>query len=790
MRMVDRIRLRHILGDTLQFTDGKLDFRPGAVQGEYDLEAGLAPLVGDTLQLEAGKLDVGPNVSQLRLTDVRRFVPNGVLTNDNIDDAIDAAIAWAQEHTTAFAQPGYVVTVPAGRWELQRPHVIEAFGDYRPAVSFIGAGSNETIFVVDSDEDCSSVFTFGSASYDGDGVILTNGGVYGYFAIHAKTSRNCRRHGVTIHASLQSYLIDCRVRSIGVDTDGDWEQGHAIRVLEGVQSGQGQNNQFLTIRDCNASFNQIGLFLGHNNGPIHIENSDFEGNAIANVVLNGCGGYWRGGAAQSGYGAEGGSMPYDARRMPGIVTGWEYTEGLSSGTGATCSVATDGVCTVTGLSDLAGSFAQEGSWLELISEGESANELKTRGVYKIINILSATSCTIAKGSNHEEQANLSWQMRRSYDNEFFSFQDLYDEGDDRPMFGLYQSAPGGGSRYFIRACTYRSSDSPIVDAQSCGFVNVFDCVHSRRLHLRQVVGCETDISYTDIQYDAGSYPGLICKDNPFPASGYTVYPQTYRDASGPKAARLVTACKELRAVEIWDARVASSFDLDGSDVDGWEGLINGTVLAPAQTAPGYLEANDGGNDFGTPCVAIGTGTSTAAEFLEGNIAAEDLPTHEYSPSMLIVFRLPDATATANRRIMLRNESTTSFYTIVALSDTEIAANKFAGRYQWNAFPGNTATMDLGNADTNPHVVVTSQTGSQRTGTTLDTNELVEGGAPFTEALPAINLWTQVGGFNNTSGALHVAFIAVFPHALTPAEHQRLIDLALNEWPTILNPPES
>lgn len=725
-------------------------------------------------------VDRSYDVANLYLT---QFAPDGIVTDDNIDDALDAAwaAAAARVEDSGLSYPGVAIVLPPGTFRPARAHVFPSVGRYELFPHFIGAGSDLTTFVVDSDATASALFTFGSQTHDPDSPLphffhTRIGG----FSIIAETDQTCLRSGMVVYNPVYCVLYDIRIRGLA-HPDMLWTQCYGLQILYGISGGQNVNSQHVKLRDIDVYGCGVGLYV-RQAAPFIIDNCTFQGNHFRNCVFDGVLGNWNTGAAQSGQGDTG--RWWGGREEASVVSGFAYTTGLPSGTGATCSVqtgqgvGTGGTCVVT---CPGASFDIEnhgGLWIELTTAGESANEKKVRGLYRVAEVLSATTVRINKGSNHAEQTGLAWQMRGNVGACLMEIANVYDEGyPTRTMFDFSDRQAIRGSRLVFDGNVW-SSAGPVVRAFFVDSVAVINAKIVNGAILRYTNESRIDAPLFSIDADAYSTSGLTCRE----AADSDTYGRAWRGPAGGAAARLRSACQELGAVDIWDARVASSLSLTGADVNSWTGLLNSTVLTPPATKPTY----DAADATLGPVVKTATGAGAARSMLRGVVDDTLVPTHDFVCTLVIVMRLPSAVDVTDRRIITQSSGTNT--------QLQFATSEQPGAFMFQAvgtaYKSYCAPTINATADTDPHVFVAGIGGRADLPEAQFFSDLARADGP-SEANAGLHggstdLQVSIGTYydSNDSGELDIAFLAVIPRALSKAEKQWLIDLACNEWSSV------
>lgn len=740
--------------------------------------------VDDLIGVDDATPSVGAGV-ELSPTDITQFVPGGILTDANIDDAIDAAIEWAQDNTpVGLSSRGYAVEIPAGTWQLSRAHVLPGFGDYRAAVSLRGAGSESTVLRPPA-SGTGVMFTFGTPNTPSIAdvpftMFLRVSGI----TFAPATTDTSRWSAIEAYGVVQPIFSDLKVRGLTSSANTDTD-GCALNILPAVYDGVEVNSQFVTVRDCNFTECTVGLRvrLAY---PVTIENTSCEANHFQNAIIEGALGSWTGNSGTQFMGSPTlhADRWYGQRAMPGTVTGYSRTSGLDSGSGASCGVASSNLCLVTGLSGL-DRVLDRGRWLRLTPAGATANELKVRGVYKIDSVASATSCYIRKGSNHTSQGTLTWQVCEAQAGTDFLFEGMYDEGSDHSMFGAWRDSQASGC-FTFRNIKAVSLDF-VVEADGVQKVRVEDPVRSSGPEmfawLRQVGQSYVDAPMSQLRVDAYSYPGLVCQAEDLALPGRTV--TGMRDAGGVAATRIRTICERLGAVEMFDPRVASSVSLSGADVLSVTGLINGTVLSPSYaTREAQWVTNDA--EFDAPVIANVAGpVNVNGAGMRGAISAANLPAVPYTCTVVLVGRLESATplAAEARRVEVR---TTDLQQKLALADgTWVNDNLVLTE---GTVTGNVLTVIDPDVDTAAHCWIWGQHPNAANVVSTDDGE------DYREHNPAFVEWAThtVGenlGIRLADGTdapsvypFRWAFFAVFARVLSHAETRQIMDAARNEWP--------
>lgn len=729
--------------------------------------------------------------------DVRDFAL-GSLNDGNIDATIDAAHAAAVGLTSGvgLTGPGVELKVPRGNWMLSQPHVFPAPGQYQIAVSLAGAGMNETVFRVATDVGHTPVFTFGT--YDAAPSPLPHTfyvHVSGFSIIGVNGDGPCNRIGLRFYGPVNPLIYDIRVRGLR-DQSCQWFEGHAVQFLECMSNGENVNSQFPEFRDSDLYGCQVGIYCTQA-GPINIHNVHAQGMRLHAAILEGVSGTWSSSGIQNNFVGVDPDAWYGNRFVPVIVSGWNSTAGLPSGTGATCAAQSGYLSTVTGLSGLDTDRAQRGGghedmYLELTPAGASANELKVRGVYKIERVLSATSCTIRKGSTHTSQSGLSWQVRQGKYVNSVKIDSVYNEADgSKALIGMYRCAGGGRSSVVLKSPFFSSSGSggsSYVEARSCNSVEIAEVVQRTNTpqyaaDLTRVGESKIEALKSRVKVDDVSYHGLRClsswravpllNDPGIPTLGW-------KDRMGGTAVRLGTALDQMGFLERWDTRVLSSINVVATKAQSITGRINGLSLGP-RNAGVYPNYDDGDAIFKSPCIANVPGSGAAGGSMIGTIPHALLPTdRRFSMTMVVVCRFESATPGPADPLRVQLQQSGGGVYFIGFNDGQYYPS---GTYC--AMSGGNPAQFVGTPDTAPHVFVFSSTPQENNATSADfgANDWNRTGShPFEAMLPGINIDVFVGGAGVHTYAFRWAMVAVKVGPISPAEHRKIVDCARNEWP--------
>jgi hypothetical protein len=733
-----------------------------------------------------------PNLATLSTVDLRMFVPGRVLTDGNIDDAIDAAIAYAMSQTgPGFKGPAPIIRCPAGKWTLTRTHTFAGFpGEAnRCVIGFRGESMNETIFLLTSALAGAPVFIFGNASTPGPDPWTQYLRVHG-FSIVGTDEENTHASGIRVYCAVKPIITDVRVRGLN-SASCTYEQGRGLEVLPALGAGVPINSQFMVARDCDFSINMTGVYV-ETSYPFLFDNVFAEGNHFQNAVFSACMGEWRNSGAQFGGTGAYPDRWYGNRNTPGIVTGFSKAFG-SAISGASIAVAV-GTLTLVTLPGASLTQYDRSRWVRLTPAGSSANEIKSRGMYKIDSIASATTAWIRKGSNHTAQGSLTAQLFECAGGTELTFDNLYDEGHRIASYGFYRDNVGGGA-YVVRR--------PLAFIASGGFIVESDGPARVRLEAPPAANLEnvarvwmTKESFIDgppsrNQVDDYSHPGHASRSAWQRTLAGTIpsddrFPYAYRDAGGGSAVRVRTALQEMGFLEVWDARATSSINIVSSDARTWTGLLKGTVLSPT-TAGLYPLYTPDDPLFGGPCVTMVAGTHLTGRSFKGAIAAANLPTHRYSCTIFTIARMESAAAPPGSELCRVQVGTADYNQFIAFND----ALWTSGVYGMNEGTGigNALTPFTPAIDTDPHAYVFGRSPDSTNFVSSDNGEDYRGHSSHTGGFTAshtigANLDVVVGGVGATylHRAFRVALVAVKIGTLSQAEARKLIDLSRNEWP--------
>jgi hypothetical protein len=221
------------------------------------------------------------------------------------------------------------------------------------------------------------------------------------------------------------------------------------------------------------------------------------------------------------------------------------------------------------------------------------------------------------------------------------------------------------------------------------------------------------------------------------------------------------------------------------------------TLAPQYVGspPAYVSSDSG---FDGPCWNLAGGAAGATKNLLGTIPAAKLPARKFSPTLLVVARLPNTTvdSVAQRRMMLRSAAGNNDYQ-VAFNDGAFFPG---GNYfmSYDGVGGNASKQIRSGVDTSPHAYAIrfDMRGPGTYGWTMAYDELTQptdaydlsstAGAESRIAWPAggvggtdLQLW-WLRDFGGGNAGLLVRFVAVIPAPLCATEIDQFMDMAAAE----------
>lgn len=724
-------------------------------------------------------------VQPRRGIDVRDFIPGGRITDDKISDALEDAKAQAYDETSEAAGWCYDVHVPEGKYTLPALPHFAGTGINTPTPGLVGAGSYRTRFVVQPGAG-NWALTCGE---DADGTGFTFHQQFRGFTILAAGGSQ-PGNGIDIRQGYYQQLEDVIVQ--GFQQTQGYANGVGLRMVRPIASVS--PHQHARMRKVLTHTCQTGIAL-RSVVQGTFENVDSHFSTWLTAVIENCQIDWRGPNLQGGF------IP-DLDRWFGlpagngssVVSGFGYTAGMQSGAAAAIATASGAFTTVTGLTGL-DRILDRGRWLRL-TDGSPLSPDKTTGVYKIVEVLSATSCIIMKGSTHTARTGLAWQVCGHSGGNYLTLGGAgYDEGAKLATCGFYRDE-ATSSLYTIRDATLSNATYPIdTDGIATLVLEGLTGVGTYAARCRETLNVRaTDVLSTQLVLDDFSYEGAISRyknDTP----GYSGQIGGFRDSNGGRSKRVRSLCKELGAAEAWDPRIASLLSLSGADVLGWTGCLNGTVCTPVNAGiePLYDAADSA---FNTPVVrTLGNANPALQGILGGAISAGVLPASQpYNSSVFCVYRYTNTTENdglggGTRGIMFIDASNQAALRLQFNDGAYVLSPAtYGGIYSAQASGVTTSPTFGGGITLLPRAAafnISGRTRAQRYTTDLHGDEWQPGSSTaHGKHAPGVAMNVQIGmtGHGQPQGSITIAFLAWFPRSLTRAEQLQLVDLARNEWP--------
>ena len=739
--------------------------------------------------------------SNVIYVDIRRFTPARVrLSQDNWQDAFDAAYAWALDQSNTLvppfmsASPSYItryqVLVPEGIWWIRRSIVIPSAVETNPqnvTPGISGVDQYSTSFMYNANDFVATNNAIITAGGD-------NGDAYTYYLLLEKF--NIQTHGSVsdnvdgICATL-SFGLNIRDVLIFGMVDRGWRpnRGFGIKLLD---KGTAANNQYPQISNTRVQ-NCTGGLYAINCLPLKIDK--FYSKHIQNfdAVFSGCVVSWDGGSVESA--SPGTSQPiHNSKGVPRIVTGWDQQ--IATGSGASVGVASGDVTTVSGLSGMSATDDLH-RWLYLEQTGGAAYTSdgadKVSGYYLITKVLSATSVQIRKGSTHSATSGLIWKTVQSQANEIDLTGMIYHEGPLFAGIGLYAQNDGAG-RLMIRGCNFGNTDFVVeslgtptragASVKIDGTAQATYFVKAR--YVPSIICLDAPPDFIG-DVDDYSREGMIIRADSYAPYGVDGYVKTSLPG-GIRTSQLLgadarTMCVLGGANALWDARVSSSFVKSGADVTSWTDLINGIVasLVNAGKFPQYSDSDAKYN--GKPSVTFTGGTAVNSCSLVATIPAAKWGPFGGIPCIVAVMSTPAAaelSVDVACRLRLVNGASVADMSIVLLENYGIGATYIGANYP----PGDTQVLDQ-TPDTNAHVFI--QGGGARSIPRLSSERKTRTMSNWNSVRP--DEWAPLdsvfrmndNSFASSTGTLTAAFIAVFPHGLGYEARETLIGALCHEF---------
>ncbi len=715
--------------------------------------------------------------TQRGVIDVTQFVPDGILTDDNIVEAIEAAREKAYSLTSESAAWCYDVLVPAGRFTLPAGQILPTFpgtGVNTPTPGLVGAGSTKTIFVVSPDSVTRPfALTCGDASYTFHQLLKG-------FAIHGAGGATFGS-GIDIVLSYYQRLDDIEIRGFGqVQTDS---QGIGIRFVPT------SNHQHARLTDVLVHTCQTGYVVG-NLAQGTFERVDAHFSSWLGAIVEGSQINWVGANLQSTTVA----APDRWYSLPSqfgfnFASGFGYTTGMDSGLAGALGVASGAFSTLTGLTGL-DVIADRGRWIRLTDLAPLSPD-KTTGVYKIAEVLSATSCTIYKGSNHTARTGLTWQVCGHSGGNYLTIAGASYDESEKHAFLLAGGDEVGASIYTLRDSIFANA-TYIVDADRVGTVNVENVTGSSGVLLRGVSASYIPgLLRNQVITDDAAYVGAVCRAG----AGAEASLGGFVDSRGGRSKRVRSLVRELGAVEAWDPRATSTLALSGADVTSWTGFINGVVfnLVNVGVEPVYDAADA---VFGTPVVrTVGNANPALQGIFTAVIPTGVLPAAmPYTSSIFVVYRMTntaanDGVGAGNRGIYVMDAASQHRPEVHFNDNIGIASPAHYMQTYSDVAGGNISNGQFATpVDLLAHAVAASAgspLNKQRFTTDAfgDEYKNYNNDSRIDAHPPASALTVSLGAnFGQAQGSFTCAFVAIFPRALSQIEQLQLIDAARNEWP--------
>lgn len=714
---------------------------------------------------------------------VTAFTPAGVLTDSNFDAALRAAVTWCYSHSASRPDIGSCVNVliPPGTWTLQAPITFPGTNSLQiPTPGIIGAGSESTTILVTFDSTEGAIVGGTDASvwtqfWHLEGFLLeTNNGV---------------RVGNGIHfiSAFKPLVRDVIVR--GFASSQDWRLGWGLFF----EPSNVSPHQHVRLDNVGSQQNQGGLFL-NNVAQLSATNVWINQNYWLDIAHDNVSGVIHAGTYQcSDLPSPATNRWYVGAKHPAITSGFNYTTGLVSGSGASLGVASFdgdgfGTCTVTNLTGL--TAADKNRWLELTLSGEPNDDTRLiSGVYQIVDVLSATSCTILKGTPHSATVSLAWQVRGHSGGTALQLNGFpYHEGDKRCLIFLGPEENSFGVYDFDGIFDANLATTAILDRVSYVTINsVYPNNGSGAgIIARTVSSLTTNMLNIDCDVDSFTRPGLIA----------LAYDASYGVAGQWSGARSYTsrlnAFAKDRGIIAFDARRADKLTLSTNDIQQVRSLFDDSITLGPQNAGKYAQYVASDSGFGTAAFQMVGGLVGDSQNLQGIIASGKLPSGPYSPTWLVITRLPNtSTAVSIRRI----------YAGGAGNQYDVAMNDGTSGYatgnwfeMYDSRVGGGGNVQIRNtADILPHAYAIRWDGraNSKSGAGLASDELSYGAESRISNLTRnpseywpgnenINIWLN-HDFGGGTSDLYVAWVGFCPSPLSFGEIDQFMDMAAAEF---------
>lgn len=718
--------------------------------------------------------------------DIRDF---GSVKGSNARDTFDKALAGAYVAASApdNGQDGTpCLLVPGGKYSMgNTPMVFPGnLPNYTPGM--VGLGGPGNVILEWTNTVGGPWITTGSETPGAGGANATQFQVFQNLELRCEGGASAYG-GIKSRFGFMQRFTDVLVRGLTAQ-DQPWDAGTAFDFRN--SSEPSSNHQHLRLERCYSFFSQIGFWFGdavwsctasdvHANGST-VAGSLFESGAVVT---------WTGGNTQCGPSAVNTNHWNAGTRQAVHCSGATYTTGLPSGVGASMGVASGQFTTLTNLGGLTGylysqSSSNKGMWIECRKTVSpfTGND-RISGLYRIHQVLSATSCVIRKASDHAANVGgITWQVRGGGGGYNTTLNGIYHEG------GAYALASFGpdivsSSRFRFLGCEANNTDVVIEASGVTGepFIQGTPSPGGTSGLLRRCSNFATDSRITSVDMDSYSRAGVRAVAV---STGSENRPARLWDA-GPRSGRYNSALVERGFVFGLDARKSSSFAKTGASITTWTDFIGNKVGARinAGVAPQYVAADTG---FLGPAVQL-TGGASAAAVGGFTFDVTSLLTsgRDIEPTLIVVGRLPNTTLSTGDHTVRLTQSTN--YSL----ETHWNDNVRPGFSYSVVYSIPTSALTGGAllpVDTLPHVMISAAhcsgrgaAGGGSDATAWATAASAGGYAPisFVGGLTAnVTLGEWVGG---TIADLIVEHVALAPFGITDEERGYFIDLARNEF---------
>jgi len=599
-----------------------------------------------------------------------------------------------------------------------------------------------------------------------------------------------RYGGIKSRFGIMQRFTDVLVRGLS-ERNQRWDTGTAFDFRS--SSVEGSNHQHLRLERCYSHYNQIGYWFGESTWAATLLDVHANGSTVAGALYeSGAVVTWTGGNTQCGPSSVESTHWNAGTRQAVHCSGANVTAGLPSGASGSMGAASGQFVTVTGLANLLGyaignSSTHKGMWLEVTrNDAPYTEDDRVSGLYRIEQVLNASSCIIRKGANPQPGESITWQVRGGGGGYNLTYNGgIYHEGG---AYALWSFGPDilSSSKVHITGCETSNSDVAVEATGVGGTIQIETTASGGSLSgwLHRTTSFATDQRITEISMDSYSRPGVRAR---VVSSGTENRPTIMWDTC-PRSNRYNTALRERGFIFACDARNAGSLTLDGTDVEAWGDFLSGVAGAPLNPAvfPQYV-ANDSG--LGTPAVRLtGAATRALCGAMTWGLTSLFDEGAAIEPTVMMIARLPNTTVSAgNRRARLLGVAS-DFSVNLHWNDVQFADGSATVMF-YSPGSGGGVTSSLFAADTNPHIVIgTAHCGGR--GSAGGASDKVAyaaaqtsyGYAPF-GFVGGETATLSIGDPSNDDliGDLIVGHIAVAPFGITDEERAYFIDLARNEF---------